>query len=81
VTVSRSRIDWLCRRGVRELDLLLTRFVGHHYDALSDADRQRLEELLNMQDPELMDLLWGREATPTEELGRLIERIRDDAEN
>ena len=78
MTVSRSRIDWLCRRGVRELDLLLTRFVGHHYDGLSDRDKHTLEELLNMQDPELMDWLWGRQPTPTQELGRLIERIRND---
>lgn len=79
MTVSRARIEWLCRRGVRELDLLLTRFVAQHYETLSPVERQGLQELLNMQDPELMDLLWGRVAAPTAELGRLIERIRNAA--
>ncbi len=75
------RIVWLCRRGVRELDLLLTGFLDTHYATLTARERCALEELLHKQDPELMDWLWGRESAPTDELGRLIERIRRHAES
>ena len=32
----KSRIRWLCRRGMKELDVLLERFVSQEYDDLDE---------------------------------------------
>ena len=48
-----KRIRWLCRRGMKELDVLLDRFVNAEYDTLSEAEHDELLALLNREDPDL----------------------------
>lgn len=43
-------------RGTREMDLVLGRFVDAHVAALSDAEIDTLEALMEVPDPELY--LW-----------------------
>ncbi len=56
-----GRRRWLCRRGTRELEVLLESTVAD-WDSLfsSAAEQAALARLLEMQDPELYDLLTGR---------------------
>ena len=52
---------WLCRRGTRELEVLLERTAPDWDELFTDGDEQQaLADLLAMQDPELYDLLTGR---------------------
>lgn len=53
----RSQVRWHCRRGMLELDTLLTNFFDSHYDTLSVKQQQAFAELLTHSDPELMDWL------------------------
>ncbi len=54
-----KRILWRCRRGMKELDLLLERFAREHYTH-APADRKRaFERLLDLPDPRLVELLLG----------------------
>ena len=55
-----NRLLWRCRRGIKEMDLLLENFVHKHYPALSDADKQVFAALLEESDPDLMNWLMGR---------------------
>ena len=55
-----GRLRWRCRRGMRELDEAMLAYVDHHYGAATDGERQRFEELLDWQDPELYALLCGK---------------------
>lgn len=55
-----SRLRWRCRRGTRELDLLLQDFLGCAYATLSDGERRLFEDLLDESDPDLMDWICGR---------------------
>lgn len=65
--VDMSRLRWRCRRGMRELDMLLLNFVERRY-ALADADEQAsFRRLLTMPDPEILALLTGK-AAPHDEL-------------
>lgn len=71
----KSRIRWLCRRGMKELDVLLERFLASAYDDLSEPERVAFEALLNHEDPDLYALL-ARQMQPANGLqARLIERI------
>ena len=69
-----NRICWQCRRGLLELDLLLGPFATREYAALSDAERQCFQELLECADGDL--LAWFHaQAEPPVRFRTLIERI------
>jgi antitoxin CptB len=48
------RLRWLCRRGMKELDVLLDRFVDRHEAGLANGAWPGFEQLLAFED----DLLW-----------------------
>lgn len=54
------------RRGTRELDLLLGAFAQAHLDALSEAQLDRYEAILNADENDIYDWLSGRAAVPPE---------------
>lgn len=53
-------------RGTREMDLLFGGFADRHLAALSEAQLDRFERLLENSDPELYAWLTGREPIPGE---------------
>ena len=73
--VSRSQLEWHCRRGMRELDVLLMRYVEQHYDAADEGERAAFETLLSLQDPEILDLLTGRIVAKDVALNHVIQRL------
>jgi antitoxin CptB len=71
-----KRLRWRCRRGMRELDLVLMRFLDLDYPTM-DTDTQRaFDALLDTPDPELYAWLLQRTAPPTAELAGLIARLQ-----
>jgi len=72
-----SCLLWRCRRGIREMDLLLQRFMECRYDQLSDAEKQAFAGLLEQPDLEIMDWIMGRGTLPPEPLLSIIKMIRD----
>jgi antitoxin CptB len=69
------RLLWRCRRGMKELDVLLERFARDRYEQASAEEKRAFARLLELPDPELVDYLFGY-ATPAEpqlaQLARLI---------
>ena len=55
-----NRIRWRCRRGLLELDLVLSRFLGRHFANLPPSQRAAFKLLLDRSDTELWDLVSGR---------------------
>ena len=35
----KSKLYWRCRRGMKELDIVMLRYLDHHYDAAPEAER------------------------------------------
>src|ERR1700688_3574513 len=52
-----GRLLWHCRRGMKELDIILERFVRARLPLASRAERGLLAELLALPDPELAHYL------------------------
>ena len=74
----RSRLRWRCRRGVRELDVLLERFVDAKLPGAGEELCSDCERLLEQPDPLLIEwLILG--ARPPPELEDIVERIRTHA--
>ena len=72
-----SRLRWLCRRGMKELDVVMGRYLEQYYTSASSAEQAQFKALLEMPDPDLYDLLLGRSTPPDAELVRFIQLLRN----
>ena len=70
-----SRTLWRCRRGMRELDMLLHAYAEAHYRRMSALDRAVFERFLDAQDADIYAWFTGRQAPPDAALGELVGRI------
>jgi antitoxin CptB len=66
-----ARLRWRCRRGMRELDVMLGRYLDRVWATASPAERDAFLQLVELQDPDLFGYLVGR-AAPAEESQRAI---------
>lgn len=71
------RLRWRCRRGMRELDRLLERYLGLAWPAASEAERGVFLRLLDSEDDRLWRWFLGHETPPDADLAALVQRIRD----
>ena len=55
-----SKLRWRCRRGLLENDLFIERFFLRHAATLNEEQAQGLLALMDLSDPDLMDLLLAR---------------------
>ena len=53
----RSHLKWLCRRGMKELDVALTAYLDKRYESADEHEQQLFRELLDLQDPVLYELV------------------------
>jgi antitoxin CptB len=70
-----GRLRWRCRRGIRELDELLVRYVDERYGAAPAAEQCAFERLLDTEDTVIYEYCLGRIHPPCAEVAALIERI------
>jgi antitoxin CptB len=77
---SRSRLAWRCRRGTKELDLLLLGWLARSFDSASAYERAAFAALLELPDPELADCLLGVRQPPNAALAAAVAAIRPGAE-
>ena len=71
-----AKLRWRCRRGMKELDVLLLRFLEREYPQASPADRQAFARIIELQDPELFGYLVTRTVVADPSLSHVIARIR-----
>ena len=70
------RLLWRCRRGMKELDILLERFARETLPRASPDEYAVLAQLLALPDPVLAGCLLGGAPAPDATLAPLLERIR-----
>jgi antitoxin CptB len=68
-------LRWRCRRGMKELDVLLTRYLDRDYYKVPLPQRQAFEALLEMADPDILDFILGRKQPENRELSLVIARL------
>lgn len=71
-----NRAKWASRRGLLELDLLLSPFVAEAFRELNAVLRQDYRELLFQDDQDLMEWIMGRTAITEDRFVPVIEEIR-----
>jgi antitoxin CptB len=70
-----SRFKMRCRRGMKELDVVLTRYLERDFAAADPQELQLFDQLLELQDPILFGILFETEPTP-EPFVQLAKKIR-----
>ena len=68
--LEREKLRWKCRRGLLELDIVLSRYLDRHPD---DAT---LSELLDLPDNDLWDIVAGRSDRYESHLKDVVARLR-----
>jgi antitoxin CptB len=48
-----KKLEWRCRRGMKELDILLLRYLRGSLAAAPDSDRAAFAEFLELPDPDI----------------------------
>jgi antitoxin CptB len=69
-----GKLRWRCRRGVKELDVLLTRYVNERFCGASNLEQALFIELLETEDSVLHAYCLGSDRPPPR-FATLIERI------
>jgi len=72
-----SRLRWLCRRGMKELDVVMTTYLELNYAIASEAEKDGFKELLEMPDPDLYALLLGKQTSPNQIIDSLARSMRN----
>jgi len=75
VDTLRAKTAWRCRRGTRELDLVLLGFFERHYDRLPAAEKTLFRQLLGEQDPVLSAWLLRENNRETKDAGKFTALI------
>jgi len=71
-----ARLRWQCRRGTKELDLLLQRYLDSGYLLADDEEKALFVELLELEDDQLVAVLMGEMEVETREMKVLVEKIK-----
>jgi antitoxin CptB len=76
VPAERGQLAWRCRRGMKELDLLLVRYLDQRWPVAAAAERAAFELFLELPDPEIAAYLLGGVDPPDAGSRELVEALR-----
>ncbi len=71
------RLQWNCRRGMLENDLILQEFMRRHGETLSGPGLASFKRLLELSDGDLWDLIGGRSETTDAALAETVAMLRE----
>lgn len=74
--MANSRLLWRCRRGIREMDIVLQDFLSRAYDDLPESDQRLFRDLLDESDLDILNWLMGKEQPASAGLRRIIGLLR-----
>jgi antitoxin CptB len=81
VSTEAGQLRWRCRRGAKELDLLLTAYLQRCYADASATQQQTFRRLLELPDPDLLQLLLGTKVMDDPSVVDLVKDIRNAADH
>ena len=63
---NQHRLQWACRRGMLELDIVLERYLHRQYADASAAEQAQFQALLLSTDQDLFDWVLEKREAPAE---------------
>jgi len=71
----KERVRWRCRRGMLELDLILSRFLEARFDAMTEVQREAFQSLLEYPDNDIWDWFNARTQCNDPEVAPMVDDI------
>ncbi len=71
-----SRLRWRCRRGIKEMDIILQRCLEQNYPTLSPQQKILFDQILNETDLDILDWILGRSQPDNAEYEELVQLFR-----
>jgi antitoxin CptB len=75
--VAPGQLAWRCRRGMRELDELLSGWLRERYSVAGAATQADFRAFLELPDPEIAAYLMGHSEPAEARLRALVGQIRE----
>ena len=69
------RLQWQCRRGIKEVEVLLIPFFEQCFADLDETDQQLFEKLLEQHDVDLFEWFTYRSKPPQSDLDRMVTMV------
>lgn|SRR5512138_426751 len=70
-----TKLRWRCRRGMRELDVVLERYLEQRYASAPIGEQRAFEALLELPDPQLFAYVMRREEPTDSEWVDVIAKL------
>lgn len=70
------KINWKCRRGMLELDLIFRKFFEEIFPGLSVSEQQIFAEFLDEFDPVLADWIFGGQQPADNRFNTIVTQMR-----
>ena len=74
--MQQTKLKWHCRRGIKELDLLLTYYLENYYSQASCDEQARFSDLLTLTDSTLYAYFISQQTPENPEIQQLVEKIK-----
>jgi len=70
-----AQLRWRCRRGLRELDVLLMSYIDQYFVKSTPQQQEAFVALLEMQDPVILSYLTGNAKPGDPAIADLIQQL------
>ena len=72
-----SQLRWHCRRGVKELDVVLSNYLDNHYLESAPDTQEAFKTLMKLEDPILMSLVLDHHQTEDIEQNHVLDKMKN----
>ena len=76
ITLEERKVIYRARRGLKEIDVYFDPYVKQHYLQADLAERALFKELVDQEDPDLLDWFMEVSEPPRSELRDLITKLK-----
>lgn len=70
-----GQLSWRCRRGMKELDLVLKGWLEERYARATPDERALFARFLELPDPEIAGFLFGHAIPADPAMGALVAQL------
>tara|TARA_B100000427_G_C15261721_1_gene486830 strand:- start:390 stop:620 length:231 start_codon:yes stop_codon:yes gene_type:complete len=70
-----SKLKWRCRKGVRELDMLLSKYIETSYSVLPTKEKDIFLEFIEKDTYEILDILMNKKNS-NEKFTNIVEALK-----
>lgn len=77
LTLEQRKVIYRARRGLKEIDVYFDPYVKQHYLNANPDEQAMFAELVEQEDPDLLDWFMEVSEPPRPELRQLIQKLKD----